>query len=518
MVICQEIEPASDVRIGWRVRPTCGFVRVILSTPHHFNLMKALVLLSLLPLLSAGPTLAETPGKTQPGGTAVFCDVLSDLNNDGTTDSADAALRDKALASADPETVERATEWLLTNDTQSNGRWDGSDPANPKGNADDDDLQELRVKVSPVQGLVWFEHPALAYLAFYPTRACDKKLRFPLDVSRTPLPETIYLRAEGLEKLKTNAFLPLADGDLVLKAGDKPNGKALAESRLHLRLVRGMGDPGHLSALRDYIEENNTTHYVKTQAMPGGNVTFVVFLEEMVEMRGINAALGRGGKGDRGIGEVASDPRWGDCSAVINCTYTFDDSDDRGFARKHNGKLISQGVWDQSCSVDSLSDPIPVPGNPGGKGTWKKQDPRYLISRGRGQVEFGGPEAECPADAREGTGGLRPNHFFANGVEFPFNIVGELAVRKQKLLYMAVADAGWKGNSNSFYLPFKAGSNADTLFHCDPIGSVAIAVADPAGALRVRMNPGFRHPPGVTNAPGHYLKTYLGVNSVRPRP
>jgi hypothetical protein len=146
-------------------------------------------------------------------------ELLTDLNNDGKIDSADGALRDKALKQgASDEDKEKGTEYTFVNDKQSNGAWDAEDegafsfaypsegklPKPPTDHKDDDDVEELKITLNANFGALWFEHLFIEDIGFYRTRECkeadkiDIKPDAPYNLAENePLPSSIFMRVES---------------------------------------------------------------------------------------------------------------------------------------------------------------------------------------------------------------------------------------------------------------------------------------------------------------------------------
>jgi hypothetical protein len=216
---------------------------------------------------------AQTPDKE--GSWRVFLlpvEVISDLNNDGQITATDNPLRDAAMASgATDEIKDKGTEFIFHNDTLSNGIWDkeDTDPARPATEKDDDDAEEIRVKVGITEGEVWLDHPAIAKLSFYKTRECkpaDKvnlspTSKFTVSASN-PFPDKLFMRADVDGAPTYPEADPQFAGDLVLKIKVGTNGQEIEAVKMKLTVVRHFGAQKFFNAARDYIFERNVKLYV----------------------------------------------------------------------------------------------------------------------------------------------------------------------------------------------------------------------------------------------------------------
>lgn len=209
-------------------------------------------------------------------------ELLSDLNNDGIISPADAIVRDAAEAEgASTDSVNAGTEYLIVNDTLSNGIWDkeDTDTARPITENYDDDAEEIKIKPGITEGEVWLEHPAIAKLSFYKTRECNAADK--VDLSPTskfavsasnPFPVKLFMRADvgGAPDYPDND--PQIAGDLVLKIKVGTNGQEIEAVKLKLIVVKDFGAKNYFQAANDYVLENNTELFVHEKSY--GSVFF----------------------------------------------------------------------------------------------------------------------------------------------------------------------------------------------------------------------------------------------------
>jgi hypothetical protein len=241
---------------------------------------------------------AEGPGALQETKLLLPVDLVSDLNNDGQITAADNPLRDAAMAGgATDEIKDKGTEFIFHNDTLSNGIWDkeDTDPAKPATEKDDDDAEEIRVKVGITEGEVWLEHPAIAKLSFYKTRECkpaDKvnlspTSKFTVSASN-PFPDKLFMQADVDGALTYPPANPQFEGDLVLKIKVGTNGQEIEAVKMKLTVAKQLGAKKFFHAARDYILENNTELFVQNWGYPVANPTvfmrMCVMREEATKM------------------------------------------------------------------------------------------------------------------------------------------------------------------------------------------------------------------------------------------
>lgn len=197
-------------------------------------------------------------------------DLISDLSNDGQITAADNVLRVAAMASgATDEIKDKGTEFIFHNDTLSNGIWDkeDTDPARPATETDDDDAEEIVIKVAITEGEVWLDHPAIAGLSFYKTRECNAADKVNLSPTSkftvsapNPFPAKLYMRADGT--LAYPEANPQFEGDLVLKIKVGTAGQEIEAVKMKLTVVKDFGAKKYFQAANDYVLEKNTELFV----------------------------------------------------------------------------------------------------------------------------------------------------------------------------------------------------------------------------------------------------------------
>ncbi|MEI9966934.1 MAG: hypothetical protein WDN67_04920 [Candidatus Moraniibacteriota bacterium] len=139
--------------------------------------------------------------------------LISDVNGDGKFDDKDTSLMAKALspsATDDSDEKKDGTEYLFHDDHISHGVWSNSDPQAPPGTSIDDNAKQLLISCGINFGNLWFEHPAITNLSFYPTRACTAGTQISFPITPSALMSllspyggvngnqmTLYVRVEG---------------------------------------------------------------------------------------------------------------------------------------------------------------------------------------------------------------------------------------------------------------------------------------------------------------------------------
>ena len=432
-------------------------------------------------------------------------ELYSDLNNDGTLTSADSGLTGSPYASgATNEQKDKGTEFMFKNDTMSNGAWDKGATGAP-ASANDDDAEEIVIKAGLTEGEVWLDHPAIAGLKFYDSAQCTTELPLKptnkFTLGSRAWPEHIFVRADGT--INFPATNPQNEGDLKLMVKPTGAGAAIEAAKMKLTIVEKLGATKHHRAALDYIYERNATHYTQTADYDGLKVPFVVMSESLAELQGINAKVGT----LEGITAVAGSASWKDCTAIINATYTHDETNDGGFYKLHDGELVHGSAMDATCSVKNA-----VSGSP---------RHNYVASRGVGV--FAWAAGDVHHTATEGTGGMAiavPN------VQ-PFTAISRIIVDQDKLVYVASHYSEFWNSApyTKYETDLKKGITSSTLYLCDGGSSSALSVIKPdASAHEIKMQ-GPRHNPPTWNpitflksASTLYLKTYIGIKTNKPRP
>lgn len=505
--------------------------------------------------LNTNPTPIPPPAQgTQPldpraglAGSVTLCaqgpifELNSDLNNDGIINATDSALR---TASVKPDSTDEAkdkgTEYLFVNDNISNGLWDKDDPLLPVDELgfpetdDDDDVQKIKTVCAATYGAIWFEHPIISKLAFYPNKQCnsDEKLAFPFVLSETNhLPEILYIRAEEVTVQ--------VEGDLVMILGKADKTETWAEDKLKLTIVKELGDTKYFHATRDYILENNTELFVHRKGYPSDDpdteFTVCAMREEATRMEPVETRYrGPNQSPLLGIGAVVSNRP--DLTVVTNGNQVFfsdgwkpsfglSDANHK-ISDKCHGRLIYSGVSSFASSDNTDSTTIP-PGSElaGIEGNYIAQNHYGPFMFGMGRV----PDGPSPW---MGLGGLSTNYSDQTRANLPQTIVGYAPVLEGGKGIVFTASQPPLGGGNT---GFPSGGRAPELaadahrsgvpaMPGAPTGrykllildsgrtSVALAHVNPSGTLRVQFS-GAKH----SGSP-YYVNTYLGFKSTRPRP
>jgi hypothetical protein len=432
-------------------------------------------------------------------------ELYSDLNNDGQLTSADSGLTGSPYASgATNEQKDKGTEFMFKNDNMSNGAWDKGATGAP-ASANDDDAEEIVIKPGITEGEVWLDHPAIAGLKFYDSAQCTTELPLKptnkFTLGSRAWPEHIFVRADGT--INFPATDPQNEGDLKLMVKPTGAGAAIEAAKMKLTIVEKLGATKHHRAALDYIYERNATHYTQTADYDGLKVPFVVMSEPLAELQGINAKVGT----LEGITAVAGSASWKDCTAIINATYTYDETNDGGFYKLHDGELVHGSAMDATCSVKNA-----VSGSP---------RHNYVASRGVGV--FAWAAGDVHHTATEGTGGMA----IAGPNVQPFTAISRIIVDQDKLVYVASHYSEFWNSApyTKYETDLKKGITSSTLYLCDGGSSSALSVIKPdASAHEIKMQ-GPRHNPPTWNpitflksASTLYLKTYIGIKTNKPRP
>lgn len=428
-------------------------------------------------------------------------DMLSDINNDGKQDGADAACRNRYYA-FDATDLEKAAarEYLFVNDAMSNGLSDVDDPKRVIGITEDDDVQELKVSATATSGTVWFDHPALASLEFYSAKTCTpaQKLVFPWALSATHrLPEKVYVRAQS-------AITSQIEGDLVFKFGSANRSATIAEARIPLTVVKEIGNAAYFAAADDYILENNTRFYVSQKNYGGEMMRNVVMRQATTKLTALDTRYR--GTPRYGIDEVVgANPGQ---SVVINGNFA-DDWEISGIslreATRHLGRLISAGVLDAEISTDSAQSSKVLAG----------PNAYYIAQRPNGEFVFAKGEVPLNAGFSEALGGV--NHIFTGDTEAEaVNMYGHATINGDKLLFvistdMNVSSSGSGNGAVGSHDDAITGSGATEMYVLDGSSSVALAYQNSAGVLQTKYK-GSKQ----TGMP-YYIHTYLMFNCTKAR-
>ncbi|MFT3784084.1 MAG: chitobiase/beta-hexosaminidase C-terminal domain-containing protein [Nibricoccus sp.] len=426
-------------------------------------------------------------------------ELVTDLNNDGSINSLDSALRDASnRINATDDEIEKGTEYIFVDDYMSNGRSDNEDVLDHANLSDDDDAKEIQVNIDANSGYVWFEHPCLDKLEFFTTKACapEDLITFPWSLANGPLPKRIFMRTRPL------GIDSQTDGDLVLKCGSENQQTVFAESRVKLSVVKGIGDPKFFQACRDYIMENNTPLYVCKKDYNGEEMCIVVMRQEATSMKALDTFYGRTSP-IRGIRNVVN--AFPDQSVVVNGNFgdiyslsVIPPIECKGYF----GRLISGGVYDSQISIDST------------KSTKTLAGPNaYYIAQSGTTFTFAKGEVPLTAGYQEALGGL--NHIINE--EKASSIIGQSAVGGQKYIFVSVTNMTISptgaGNGVTGLTNDATTSGATDIFYLDGGSSCALAYKGQDDVLKTRFA-GDKHDSG---SPSYYIHTYLAFKCAKPR-
>ncbi len=269
-------------------------------------------------------------------------EILSDLNNDGLIDSLDEGLR----TSSDPE---KSTEYLFVNDDISNGiHGDRDDPIAPQGAANDDDVEELKIKCDLRSGFAWFEYPALVKLQFYEDKACKKEVIFPWNLSENKIPERVFIRANESMTMEI-------EGDLVFKAGKSDKSKIDAECKLKLTIVKQVGDKHFFQAAKDSIQEQNLStlrNRFYPDARKNNFMEVVVFQEDRTTFTALDVNSAVSSRPETIHKVAATYPEY---DVIMNGTLAGPINYNQGIYPEIYGAVISNGVLGASrCNINGI--------------------------------------------------------------------------------------------------------------------------------------------------------------------
>ncbi len=430
-------------------------------------------------------------------------ELYTDLNNDGFVNNVDTGLLGKPYAAgATPADIDKGTEFIFYNDQLSNGAWDIGDTTTPgkPATATDDDAEEIAVHPRLSEGEVWLDYSAIIGLSFYTSRKCLATEKVNLTPaahftisSANPFPERLYVRADG-----TMSF-PLGDPQITgdLKLFIKPTGSLSGTevAKMKLTVVKELNATKYVAAIRDYIRENNATHYYAEPIVMGNKIQHVAVLRQQAGLTGINASLRKA----RRIHTVVQ--VWEYPDFIMNCSYVYDNNSDDGFYRLHAGELYN-GAWDKTCSVLGSSSKGPAAAWVASKGAYSEPS-----------IDFG--TGDIPQGYTQGTGGLTTWDGATTGPD-NWVTISDVKLGDEALIFGGVS-MGTLAARVFYHDALIKSSTATNVYLCDGGQSVALAVKSPGGTFEIKESAA-RHTSFYLYSPGAYaIKTYLGFSSSRGR-
>lgn len=450
----------------------------------------------------AGMVLGDSEGKPV---LLVPFGVLSDLNNDGKIGDADQTIKsDGAKSGATDQQKEKATEYLFANDTLSNGAWDkeDKDPLKPQDRKDDDDAEELTLVCAATWGAVWFDHPAIAKLAFYKTKEClpADKVTFPFTLSESnKLPEKLYVRAEG-------EFTTEVDGDLVMRFGKADQSETWAEDKLKFSIISQIGDAKYFNAARDYMMETNSRVHVRIFKSGSQQIRITAMRHEATTM-GVVETYNRPSKiyGLPGVVAAANDGY----DLILNGNFCYFEG---GYAGRIWGMANHQMTsrCHGGCVVNGVQNPAT---SEGGTHSLEQANAEYLSSNGKGTFAITTGIVPLPPSNQYALGGFASNlvgGLYATHPWFGIAETGPTGDRK-KYIFTVTQTAPTTSYPLEDLVQRLTTSGQTICVAGDGGSSTAIAYRTEGANTRV----GYA---GDKHYPGHYwINTYIGFLSDKPR-
>ncbi len=302
-------------------------------------------------------------------------ELVSDLDNDGEIGRADLALQDAgAKAGASAADVERATEFMFSNDRRSNGVGDSEDPGAPAGTAADDDAERIRVTLGGLaSGLVDFDHPAIDGIKFYEEANCTTAVTFPFDLAAAELPEMLYARAE-------DGFVGELAGDLVLEY--TPVGEPKRDIlTLKLTIAHIIGDGSYFQAARDYMLEFNSRVCMRFSKLGKPTVRIVSMLHETTQMKVIEA-YHRTPKLETIFAVNEMNANYHDM--IINGNFCFFEGGIPGRIRGIREEEMTSRCHG-GCVIGGV---VSLASSTGGSSPFEQANTEYIASNGKGTIEI----------------------------------------------------------------------------------------------------------------------------------
>jgi hypothetical protein len=444
-------------------------------------------------------------------------EIYSDLNNDGTLTSADSGLTGKPYASgASDEEKDKGTEFIFLNDDLSNGAWDRNDSKTPSdgkpADPNDDDAEEIVIKLQASQGEIWLEHPAINSLKFYDNAKCTGtevplKSGNRLNLATRTIPEHVYMRVE------TEVSGYQSAGDLVLKYATTAGGAGTDATKMKLVVVDDIRAEKHHRVVVDYIREKNTKHYFNWVDRTKADSAYVGYLAKNTNIDGIDPRGGVGwlGGGIHSIQEAMS--LGADAVVVGNYAggHTYPIIGDNYWPTFQDGEIYEGGSWNHLTSHTAANARV---------GYW-----RTIISGGGFSHEtmFGDIPA---AGTSGGMAGLVHEPIRSDGGT---SAMGRADVSEEDtVIYL---NSGYSSRQlGIFEAALKIGiippqhPNSDgwAFRQFDGGNSTALAVASPSGTMFLPTEYGGRHKPGtagyaIFEAAGDLVGAYIRLDPRKPR-
>ena len=413
-------------------------------------------------------------------------DLQADLNNDGLIES-------DRLEVGDAVGVR---EYLFVNDDVSNGSWDNEDPDAPTGSPDDD-TQQIRIEVngaSPeAERGIWFEHPAMDHLEFYPSAQCspDEMIVFPVVITEwSEIPAEMFIRARPTEMTEQ------ISGALELHCGSPDGSVSYGSDSIELAVVRAPGDSDYFNAAVDYIHESNSRYHLQDIFYGQEVVTVVTMRRRSVRMTALDAYWGTLPVLND-IYEVAD--AFGFYSVFINGNFRIDQDD----PVQHLGILVHNGCV-APISADSSESSHWLAG-PEGYYVAQKADGTFEFAQGEVPVfrDESGNISGVAGGIVEAMGGLNTRWDSIASKGGSYTIIAALdadnGTELEELLVLAQEKprADFTTATSNQVLAVRNSlldSGADEHRMCTNDGgaSTALALKDPDGSVRVK-NRGARH-------------------------
>jgi hypothetical protein len=433
-------------------------------------------------------------------------DLISDLNNDEKVGDADRTLKaNGSKTGATDIDKEKATEYLFSNDTLSNGAWDkeDKDPLKPQDKKDDDDAEEIDLVCAATWGAVWFDHPAIAKLAFYKTKEClpADKVTFPFTLSESnKLPEKLYVRAEG-------DFTAEVDSDLIMKFGKADQSETWADTKLKFNIVSKIGDSKYFNAARDYMMETNSRVHVRIFKSGSQQIRITTMRHEATTM-GVIETYNRSSKiyGLPGVVAAANDGY----DLILNGNFCYFEG---GYPGRTWGIANHQMTsrCHGGCVVNSVQNPAT---SEGGTHSLEQANAEYMSSNGKGTFAITTGIVPLPPTKQYALGGFASNLVGGLYAMHPWFGIAETGATGDRKIYIFTVTQTAPSTSYPLEdLVQRLTTSGQTICVAGDGGS-STAIAYRTEGVNTRV--GYA---GDKHYPGHYwINTYVGFLSDKPRP
>lgn len=442
--------------------------------------------------------------------------LYSDLNNDGTLNSADIELTRIPYSNGTTnELRDKGTEFMFANDSLSNGVWDKEDEGKPS-DADDDDAEPIIVGIGslPKQTEVWLEHPASSGLKFYRNKKCTEEIHLSSSqrhivggATAWPTDNKVYVRAESVTFLSTTN--PQVEGDLKLMI--KPTGGAAAGNegaKMKLTIIKDIGATKYFHGARDYMLEQNARLHVRFFNAGSHQIRITAMRHESTDM-GVIETYHRNPK-IYGMPDVVAKNQ-DHYDLILNGNFCFFDGGSAGrfwgianhqMTPRCHGGCVAGGAQNAATSV-------------GGTNPFEQPNAEYLSANGKGTFAIAtGVVPLTPPAHQAALGGFASNLVGGTYNTHPWFGLAEMgsATDKKKLIFTVTQTAATTQYPVADLAARLTASGQTLCVAGDGGSSSAIAHRIEGDSTQVKFA-------GGKHYPGHYwINTYVGFKSDKPRP